>query len=128
MRQQDSEEFLGWLITVIRRDLKKYHASADGQRAEDPSKVFSYALSQRLQCGECKKVRYRTDEQDVLSVAVPAVVKTRKTEGGESAMSVDGEKTEYEEVELVHCVDGVLGTEGLDYACPSCDKKVLALK
>ncbi|KAF6752100.1 hypothetical protein DFP72DRAFT_968124 [Ephemerocybe angulata] len=125
MRQQDSEEFFTWLISVIRRDLKKY-AGAGGVRAEDPTGVFSYALEQRLQCGECKRVRYRRDEMDVVSVAVPANVKPRG-----DAMNVEGEgegKTEYEEVELTKCLDGLLGTEALEYACPACAKNVVALK
>ncbi|KAJ2922163.1 hypothetical protein H1R20_g14933, partial [Candolleomyces eurysporus] len=113
MRQQDSEEFLGHLLNVVRRDLKKYNG-----REGDPTTVFTYALEQRLQCNECKKVRYRTDENDVVSVAVPAK---------ESGKDADG-KTLYEEVQLWTCLDGLLGTEALEYACPGCQKSVLALK
>ncbi|KAF6752096.1 hypothetical protein DFP72DRAFT_1171915 [Ephemerocybe angulata] len=42
-------------------------------------------------------------------------------------MNVEGEgegKTEYEEVELTKCLDGLLGTEALEYACPACAKNV----
>ena len=100
----------------------------------DPTKVFSYALEQRLQCNDCKKVRYRTDEQDVVSVAVPATVK--KAADDADSMNVDGDKkkdegekkTEYEDVQLTSCIDGLLGAEALEYQCPSCAKNVVAIK
>lgn len=99
----------------------------------DPTRVFSYALEQRLQCNECKKVRYRTDEQDVVSVAVPATV---KKPAEDDAMNVDSDKkkddgekkTEYEDVQLTSCIDGLLGAEALEYQCPSCAKNVVAIK
>ncbi|KAF5329062.1 hypothetical protein D9611_013844 [Ephemerocybe angulata] len=104
MRQQDSEEFFTWLISVIGRDLKKY-AGAGEVRAEDSTGVFSYALEQRLMCGECKRVRYRRDEMDVVSVGVPANVKPKR-----DAMKVAGEgEGECEEVELTSCLEGVAG-------------------
>ncbi|TEB19535.1 ubiquitin carboxyl-terminal hydrolase 14 [Coprinellus micaceus] len=117
MRQQDAEEFLGWFISVVRREKKRVEGQA---RAVDPTTVFSYSLEQRLQCNECKKVRYRTDEQDVVSVAVPATIKKPKDEGEK--------KTEYEDVQLTSCIDGLLGAEALEYQCPSCAKNVVAIK
>jgi len=116
MRQQDSEEFLGHLLAVLRRDLKKYGETYG--RSGDPTKIFSYALEQRLECGDCKKVRYRTDQQDVVSVAVPAREKGKDAEG----------KVEWEDVGLWECIEALLGKEALEYGCPSCAKKVVALK
>lgn len=75
-------------------------------------------MEQRLQCGDCKKVRYRVDSMDVVSVAVPALEKGKNEDG----------KTLYEEVKLWTCLDGLLGIEGLEYGCPSCGKSVNALK
>jgi ubiquitin carboxyl-terminal hydrolase 5/13 len=75
-------------------------------------------MEQRLQCGDCKKVRYRVDGTDVLSVVAPAIEKGRDVDG----------KVEYEDVQLWDCLDRVLGTEALEYDCPSCEKKVNALK
>jgi ubiquitin carboxyl-terminal hydrolase 5/13 len=51
-------------------------------------------------------------------------------------MNVDGEKkedegekkTEYEDVQLTGCIDGLLGAEALEYQCPSCAKNVVAIK
>ncbi|TFK26041.1 ubiquitin carboxyl-terminal hydrolase 14 [Coprinopsis marcescibilis] len=114
MRQQDSEEFFGHLLSVVRRDGHKFR-----ERVEwDATAVFSYALEQRLQCSECKKVRYRQDVNDSVSVGVPAKVVRTDEEG----------RVEYEPVELTACLDAVLGTEALDYSCPRCGKGVLALK
>lgn len=114
MRQQDSEEFLTYLLTVLRRDAHKFK-----ERAEpDATAIFSYGMEQRLQCNECGKVRYRVDDMDLVSVAVPATEKGKTEEG----------KTLYEEVQLWDCIQSLLGTEALEYSCPSCNKGVHALR
>jgi ubiquitin carboxyl-terminal hydrolase 5/13 len=63
MRQQDAFEFLQHVFKLISRD---QHGSN-----QDPTRVFQFAMEQRLQCINCKKVRYRTDEQDNISIPVP---------------------------------------------------------
>ena len=75
-------------------------------------------MEQRLQCTSCRKVRYRTDTTNVVSVAIPASVK------GEDA---DG-KTLYHDVQSTQCLEALLGSEGLDYACPLCAHNVQAVK
>ncbi|KAF9563466.1 ubiquitin carboxyl-terminal hydrolase 14 [Agrocybe pediades] len=114
MKQQDSEEFFTHLITALRRDGQKYKERS----SEDATTVFSYATEQRLQCTTCKKVRYRTDTSDVVSVAVPAKEKGKTEEG----------KTLYEDVHLTTCIDSLLGDEALEYACPECKSNVIAVK
>ena len=75
-------------------------------------------MQQRLQCGDCKRVRYRVDNSDVVSVAVPAVENGKDNNG--AAM--------YEEVQLAQCFDALLASEALEYGCPSCGKSVHAIK
>lgn len=75
-------------------------------------------MEQRLQCNDCKQVRYRNDNMDTVSVAVPAKERSKDDEG----------KIEYEEVYLTSCLDSLLSTEALEYGCPSCKKNVVALK
>lgn len=87
-------------------------------RGLDATAVFSYGMEQRLQCSDCKKVRYRVDEMDVVSVAVPATEKGKDNDG----------KILYEDVQLTRCLDALLGVEALEYGCPSCQRKVNALK
>ena len=84
----------------------------------DPTTVFSYAMEQRLQCGDCKKVRYRLDNTDVVSTALPAKEKGKDEDG----------KSIYQEVQLTDCLESLLGMESLEYACPSCSKKVQAFR
>ena len=112
MRQQDSEEFFTHFVGAIRRQLKKTGPGAD------PTAVFQFGMEQRLQCGECARVRYRVDATDVASVPVP------KREKG---VDEDG-KPQYEEVQLKECLDIWAGTEALEYQCPACQKKVIATK
>ncbi|KAF5392582.1 hypothetical protein D9757_002232 [Collybiopsis confluens] len=115
MRQQDSEEFLGHLINVLRRDGKKYSERA----SQDPTQVFAYALEQRLQCTNCNKVRYRIDNTDLLSISVPAVERGKDADG----------KTLYEDVPLWSSIEALLGFESLEgYDCPSCGIPVKAVK
>ncbi|KAI0668763.1 ubiquitinyl hydrolase [Trametes maxima] len=114
MRQQDAEEFFTHLVTVLRRHAKK----AGKDEKQEPTEVFAFGVEQRLQCGECKRVRYRVDATDTLSVPVPAREKGKDEEG----------KTLYEEVQLKETFDIVTGTEALEYQCPGCQKKVIATK
>ncbi|KAI0055329.1 ubiquitin carboxyl-terminal hydrolase 14 [Artomyces pyxidatus] len=113
MRQQDSEEFLTHLLTVLRR-----HAHAQRAGGPQPTETFAFGLEQRLQCGECRGVRYRVDSQDVLSVPVPAREKGKDADG----------KTLYEEVKVQESLDLVTGIEGLEYKCPRCQKNVIATR
>ncbi|KAI0770909.1 ubiquitinyl hydrolase [Trametes elegans] len=114
MRQQDAEEFFTHLITVLRRHAKKTGAD----EKTEPTEIFAFGTEQRLECGECKRVRYRVDATDTISVPVPAREKGKDAEG----------KTLYEEVQLKECLDIVTGTEALEYQCPGCQKKVIATK
>ncbi|TBU25653.1 ubiquitin carboxyl-terminal hydrolase 14 [Dichomitus squalens] len=114
MRQQDAEEFLTHLITVLRRHAKRLGLDP----TKEPTGVFAFGMEQRLECGECRRVRYRVDATDAVSVPVPAREKGKDAEG----------KTVYEEVPLKECLDILTGTEALEYQCPSCQKKVIATK
>ncbi|CCL99939.1 uncharacterized protein FIBRA_01964 [Fibroporia radiculosa] len=113
MRQQDSEEFFTHLLTVLRR-----HAKKVGNGGKEPTDIFEFGMEQRLECGECKRVRYRVDGMDVVSIAVPAVEKGKDAEG----------KTLYEEVRLGDCLSTLTGVEALEYTCPGCQKNVIATK
>ncbi|EKM60173.1 uncharacterized protein PHACADRAFT_246014 [Phanerochaete carnosa HHB-10118-sp] len=112
MRQQDSEEFFTHFLGAVRRQLKKTGAGAD------PTEIFKFGTEQRLQCGDCQKVRYRVDSTDVVSVPVP-----KRGKGVDEEM-----KPQYEEVQLKQCLDILTGFEALEYTCPSCQKQVIAKK
>jgi len=94
--------------------MQKYKDRSD----QDPTTVFSYGMEQRLQCTDCKKVRYRVDNTDVVSVAVPAKEKGKNEDG----------KPIYQDIQLTDCLDSLLGMEALEYSCPSCSRNVQALK
>lgn len=115
MRQQDSEEFFTHLLKVLRRTLKR---TRDVSGEVDPTKIFTFAMEQRLQCTSCNRVRYRNDELDTVSVAVPATEQSKDAEG----------KVTYREVLLTDTLDILTGDEGLEYSCPQCNKTVIAHK
>ncbi|KAG6333444.1 hypothetical protein ID866_5646 [Astraeus odoratus] len=105
MRQQDAQEFLQHLLTVLRR----FNHKANSAEVE-PTEALTFGLEQRLQCLSCNRVRYRVDIADVLSFAVPA--KELPVESDSTAES--DKKTRYHDVQLTP--DLLLGgIEGLDY-------------
>ena len=111
MRQQDADEFLKHVFQTLER-------GQGGEAVEG----FKFGMETRLQCTECKGVRYRTEEQDSLSVPVPTKELPK--------MEVDGKegKTEYEPVKLEECLGILTGEQDLEYKCPTCQKDVKAVQ
>ena len=113
MRQQDAFELLLHLFKLVTRS---QHTSS----LPDPVQSFRFVMEQRLQCTSCKKVRYRTDEQDNISIPVP-IRKLPQKPGSPS----NGEKPkdEYEPVTLKECLDTFTAAEAVELTCPSCGSK-----
>ncbi|KAI5479302.1 ubiquitin carboxyl-terminal hydrolase 5/13 [Pseudohyphozyma bogoriensis] len=112
MKQQDAGEFLLHLFEVIRKS-----SAASG--LENPASIFSFAFEERLQCAECKRVRYKVADGEFLPLSIPAVEKKS------DEMAVEGEekKTEYESVELTDCLDSFTSPAEVEYKCPACESK-----
>ncbi|KAF9377188.1 hypothetical protein CPB97_010362 [Podila verticillata] len=110
MRQQDSFEFFQHLIKIVSQN--------ERTTGRDPTKTFEFSNEQRLQCNECKKVRYSHDSTTAVSIAVPATKK---------GTTADGED-EYESVTLEQCLNTYIQEETLPYNCPSCQKNTTATK
>ncbi|KAG6370630.1 hypothetical protein JVT61DRAFT_11258 [Boletus reticuloceps] len=117
MRQQDAEEFFGHLLTVIRRYNHQLRGGALGEG--EPTEIFSFGLEQRLECLGCHRVRYRTDNMDVLSLGVPAA----EIEG-----AGDASKPIYAPVPLELCLDLFLGQETVEYQCEAGCGKTQAVR
>ena len=113
MRQQDAFELLLHLFKLITR-------SHHSESLPDPVQSFRFVMEQRLQCISCKKVRYRSDEQDNVSIPVPVRRKLRVMNG-----DVDTEKAkdEFEAVTINECLDNFTATEIVELTCPSCGSK-----
>ncbi|RFU28687.1 hypothetical protein B7463_g7642, partial [Scytalidium lignicola] len=115
MRQQDAFEFLLHLFKLIARS---QHPSP----YRDPTTAFRFVMEQRLQCLSCKKVRYRTDEQDNISIPVPIRKVDRpppEADTSKEGAAVD----EYEAVTLKECLDSFTSEEVVELTCPSCGSK-----
>lgn len=124
MKQQDAGEFLRHLLEMI-----KNSAKASGE--EEPTSVFGFAMEERLECKDCGGVRYKTGEEESLDLPVAALAKKDGAEG----MEVDEkdekkvkEKVEYVPVELLGCLNRYTSPSAIEYNCPKCEKKVIALK
>lgn len=122
MRQQDSFEFLLHLLKLITR-------SQHPAPLQDPVEAFRFVMEQRLQCLNCKKVRYRTDEQENISVPVPIRRIPKDTQmtdvatGGDDSKKNDKEKEEFEPVTLKECLDIFTADELVELTCGSCGSK-----
>lgn len=111
MRQQDSFELLLHLLKLINR-------SPHTVTLPDPVESFRFVLEQRLQCLSCKKVRYRTDKQDNISVHVPARRQASTTESADAHRGA-----EFEPVTLKECLTIFTSPEKVELTCSACGSK-----
>ncbi|MCJ1251275.1 hypothetical protein MMC30_008506 [Trapelia coarctata] len=115
MRQQDAFELLLHLLKLITR-------SSHAASAPDPAHSFRFVMEQRLQCLSCKKVRYRTDEQDNISIPVP-VHRIQQENSSDETVGKDKPKDQFERVTLKECLDIYTSSEMVELTCPSCNSK-----
>ncbi|KAJ5760070.1 hypothetical protein N7520_007226 [Penicillium odoratum] len=103
MRQQDAFEFLLHVFKCV-------SLSNHSNLQPNPVKNFRFEVEQRLQCLGCKKVRYKVDEQDNISIAVPGRRISDETDG-------------FEAVTLSECLDTFTAEEVVELSCPSCNSR-----
>ncbi|KAL8941618.1 MAG: hypothetical protein Q9211_001749 [Gyalolechia sp. 1 TL-2023] len=113
MRQQDAFELLLHLFKLVSR-------SPHTAPAQDPIRAFRFVMEQRLQCISCNAVRYRSDEQDNISIPVPVRRKLRVINSDESE---EKPKDEFVPVTLKECLDTFTGAEEVELTCPACNSK-----
>jgi ubiquitin carboxyl-terminal hydrolase 5/13 len=117
MRQQDAFELLLHLLKLISRT---QHVAPH----KDPVDAFRFVMEQRLQCVGCKRVRYRTDEQDNISIPVPIrrIPKDTQMETTDNT-GKEQEKEEFESVSLKECLDIFTASELVELTCGACGSK-----
>lgn len=106
MRQQDAFEFL---LHVFKHVSLSKHPSG----LINPIESFRFSMEQRLQCSGCRRVRYRLDEQDNISIPVPS----RRLAHSDHTDDSDS----FEPVTLFDCLDAFTSEETVDLRCTSCD-------
>lgn len=109
MRQQDAFEFLLHLFKLV--SLSKH-----GEGLTNPVQSFRFAIEQRLQCLSCGKARYKVDEQDNISMPVPA----RRLTNASSTAADSATANQFEPVTLFECLDSFTADEVVDLNCPGC--------
>jgi ubiquitin carboxyl-terminal hydrolase 5/13 len=115
MRQQDAFEFLLHFLKLITR-------STHLAPFKDPVDGFRFILEQRLQCLNCKKVRYTTEQQENILVPVPIrrVGKDKMDVEQKPGQKQEEEKAEFEPVTLKECLDIFTSEEAVELTCSSC--------
>ena len=112
MRQQDAFELLLHLFKLV-------SLSQHPDPSQDPIRSFRFVVEQRLQCLNCKRVRYRSDEQDNISIPVP--VRRNPPVPGEGVSTTKG--SEFEPVTLKECLDIFTAADLVELTCPACSSK-----
>lgn len=115
MRQQDADEFLQHFVQKVHEEP---HPDVD------PTHALSYALEHRLQCTQCKRVRYSEELREV-GVALPVAVRERASDD-RHADAASGKL--YEPVTLEESLAALTAPETLPYHCPACHTEVSAEK
>jgi len=134
-KQQDAFEFAHFLFDQINvREIK----------GVDPTDSFKFQLEDRLQCSECKGVRYKTVKTRELSLSIP-MEKLEKEKENKSSEK-DGEnkdgkekekkekvgetkdsKEEYAPAPFTKIFDNFASTSTItEWGCPQCKKKTTA--
>lgn len=119
MRQQDAFELLMHLLKLISRS---QHVAPQ----KDPVDAFRFAMEQRLQCVGCKRVRYRIDEQENISIVVPIrrIPKDSQMDLTDSSgKEKEQEKEEFESVTLKECLEIFTAEELVELTCSACGSK-----
>lgn len=137
MRQQDAFEMLLHLLQLVDRS---QHPSS----LPNPVSAFKFAMEQRLQCLSCKKVRYRIDEMENVTVPVPIRRKPTEAAGTDadadtkmfgvngtipdsatplSKPNKDQEKDEFEPVTFRECLEIFTASTKVELTCPACASK-----
>jgi ubiquitin carboxyl-terminal hydrolase 5/13 len=115
MRQQDAFELLLHVFKLITRSQHK-------APLQDPVRHFRFVMEQRLQCLSCNRVRYRSDEQDNISIPVPLRKIAQPEVGPEEALDAKN-VDEYEAVTLKECLDSFTSQEIVELTCSACGSK-----
>ncbi|VDL94848.1 unnamed protein product [Schistocephalus solidus] len=86
-RQQDVQEFLSFLFTMIESDATNRHSAnfaldshAPKRTASTPLEALRFVIEDRLQCGTTGKVRYTERQEYLLSLAIPLSAATNVAE------------------------------------------------
>lgn len=116
MRQQDAFELLLHLFKLV--TISQHPAPL-----QDPVKSFRFAMEQRLQCLSCRRVRYRTDEQDNISISVPVRRKPASSTTNDSDSNSTPKSADFEPVTLKECLDIFTSPDTVELTCPSCSSK-----
>jgi ubiquitin carboxyl-terminal hydrolase 5/13 len=119
MRQQDAFELFLHMLKLISRT---QHTAPQ----KDPVDAFRFAMEQRLQCVGCKKVRYRTDEQENIAIPVPIrrIPKDAQMEVTDNTgKDAEQAKEEFESVSLKECLDIFTADETVELTCSACGSK-----
>ncbi|KAI1340175.1 hypothetical protein F5Y15DRAFT_50465 [Xylariaceae sp. FL0016] len=103
MGQQDAFELWQHVVDLISK-------SRHPVPLTDPTDKFKFVQEQKLQCTNCKKVRYTTTEPDNLMINVPP----------EKLPSKEGQTESYKPVTLKQCLDNFTAPEFVAKKCESC--------
>ncbi|GAV49813.1 hypothetical protein ZYGR_0R00540 [Zygosaccharomyces rouxii] len=98
-RQQDSMEFLGYLVDVLDKKIFK--------NGSNPNDLMKFTMEDRLQCTNCGKVKYSSEAAESLQLPMPE---------------------NNDPQDLVHIIAQYFNGEEVEFTCPHCKTLVKAIK
>jgi len=120
-KQQDALEFLHHFLDQIRQQ--------ERARGFDPMSVFNFVTEERLQCQQCKCVRYATQTNSELPLPIPVEIKQKVDKDEETKLKTAllGEDTD--PVLFTKCVEAWGAESSSDgWNCPQCQAKTSVTK
>jgi uncharacterized UBP type Zn finger protein len=105
---KDAQEFFQYLLDTVS---KKERISG-----EDPSKICSFKLENRVQCMNCEQVSYQTLDTNVLILPIFALKDAEWTK----------DKPIYVPVNMSDCLDRVFESDIREFNCPKDLQKTMA--
>ena len=108
MRQQDAQEFLGFLLGIVEQKEKS--------TGTDPSASCRFMGESRIQCMECEHVQYKLQDTSSLFLRIPA---------NPTGEVVDGKEL-YHGVDLNDCIASYFESDLREFNCPVDNQKTTA--
>ena len=117
-QQQDAYEFYQYLLKTMQQKERVNNF--------DPTKLFEFQLQQRLQCTNCKQVKYSVIKNQT-EISLPIPYQLPNIEGEKPADRAKREAAIF--VEFDKCLEQFVADESInDFFCPSCQQKTVATK
>lgn len=112
--QQDAQEYLLYLLEEMRRHVKPVHVG------RHPASTLDLVMEQRVQCNQCKRVRYSLEKESCLSLSIPIDPATIPAPNPNIHLSDKELEALRPRVTLVDCLNAMVQANPIECQCEAC--------